>query len=88
MQYDDYVLNMGTILDQLRKEIAFKVNNYMVSYFCERMDCYVYVGINLPEKMEETKGKQEEPTRDKEIKDAKGANERVADILILSEYSS
>ena len=76
---------MSTILDTLKKDVASKVNNYMVSYFCERMDCYIYTGVNLAPKLEESKNKQEETNVDKSIKDARESTERVVDMLILTE---
>lgn len=87
-QYDDYVINMSAILDALKRDVAGKVNNYMVSYFCERMDCYIYMGVNLAPKLEESKNKQEETNVDKSIKDARGSTERVTDMLILTEQSA
>ena len=78
---------MSTILDSLKKEVAYKVNNYMVSYFCERMECFVYVGINLPPKIEESKNKEEPTGIDKDIVNAREASERVVDILIPADKS-
>ena len=65
---------MSAILDSLKKEVACKVNNYMVSYFCERMECYVYVGINLPPKIEESKNKEEPAGMGKDIVSARDAS--------------
>ena len=81
------MLNLSTILDSLRKEIPGKINNYMVSYFCERMDCYVYVGVNLAPKLEESKNK-EETNIDKDIINARDATERVADMLIAADRTN
>ena len=77
---------MSTILDSIRREVPGKINNYMVSYFCERMDCYVYVGVNMAPKLEESKNK-EEPNIDKDIKNAREASERVSDMLTVADKS-
>ena len=35
---------MGTILAQLKGKLGNKTENQMVSYWCPKMECYVYIG--------------------------------------------
>ena len=44
MRYSEYKVNMGTILGQIRSKLGPKVENSMVSYWCPKMECYVYIG--------------------------------------------
>ena len=48
MRYSDYKVNMGTILSQIRSKLGPKVENSMVSYWCPKMECYVYIGQMVP----------------------------------------
>lgn len=41
-------VNLGSVIGQLKKAVTDRVRNYMVSYFCSQMGCYVFVGIYKP----------------------------------------
>ena len=43
MRYEDYKVSIASILAQL-KDLGPKVNNALVSYWCPKMECFVYVG--------------------------------------------
>ena len=44
MRYSEYKMTMGSILSQIRHQLGPKVENSMVSYWCPKMECYVYIG--------------------------------------------
>ena len=46
---------MGTILAQLRGKLGTRTENQMVSYWCPKMECYVYIG-KMTEENEVTNG--------------------------------
>ena len=54
----------------------------MVSYLCQRMDCFIYIGLNIPPQHEEMKNKDDH--MDKDIRNARDSVEAVSDLLILS----
>ena len=54
----------------------------MVSYLCQRMDCFIYIGLNIFSQHEEMKNKDDH--MDKDIRNARDSVEAVSDLLILS----
>ena len=56
-QFEDYELNMSLLLDAILYDVPW-VSNYLVSYKCQRMDCFIYIGILTPTQQEEAKNKE------------------------------
>ena len=79
-QFEDYELSMSVLLDAIQYEVPW-INNYMVSYLCQRMDCFIYIGVNIPSQ-EDSKNKEDD--LDKDIRNAREVVECVSDLLILS----
>ena len=79
-QFEDYELSMSVLLDAIQYEVPW-INNYMVSYLCQRMDCFIYIGVNIPPQ-EDSKNKEDD--LDKDIRNARETVECVSDLLILS----
>ena len=44
---------MGTLLSQLYGKLGPKAENSMVSYWCPKMECYVYIGQMKQDSQEE-----------------------------------
>ena len=39
---------MGSLLEQLRSKLGSKFEGALVSYWCPKMECYVYIGRMNP----------------------------------------
>ncbi len=52
-RYEDYKVKMGTIISQLGSQIGSQIEKSSVSYWCTRMECYVYIGQILPDESNE-----------------------------------
>jgi len=85
---------MSDILSQLKKPISDKVKNYMVSYLCAKMNCFVYVGVNLHQSKQAKTAESNEAiaespreaasalTGNKQVRNANEVIETLEDILI------
>ena len=45
---EESFVSMSQFFEQLKKPIQDKVKNQMVSFFCSKMGCYIYIGIYKP----------------------------------------
>ena len=52
-RYEDYKVKMSTIISQLGSQIGSQIEKSSVSYWCPKMECYVYIGQILPDESNE-----------------------------------